>query len=251
MTLAIGAVASLGARAAIASSRRGASSSQPGASAVPSRRLAVPSPGRTTRCALLVRGSPSAIFAARDDAVRRVRTRAVAASDPEEPRTGTMVDAMVDVQDPSLSDKSAFEAGERARLSLGESLDLIPAVWRVVRRRWPRVMVAACAMALATGLLLSAPVLSSKLIEVLIGQRPESQFPKLLASITFIYVMEPVLTFSYVKNVCAVGEEVVARLREDLFRALLVQKVAFFDRWVYFYFGYFGYFGYRTHGQLD
>jgi len=251
MTLAIGAVASLGARAAIASSRRGASSSSPGASAVPSRRLAVPSPGRTTRCALLVRGSPSAIFAARDDAVRRVRTRAVAASDPEEPRTGTMVDAMVDVQDPSLSDKSAFEAGERARLSLGESLDLIPAVWRVVRRRWPRVMVAACAMALATGLLLSAPVLSSKLIEVLIGQRPESQFPKLLASITFIYVMEPVLTFFYVKNVCAVGEEVVARLREDLFRALLVQKVAFFDRWVYFYFGYFGYFGYRTHGQLD
>ena len=42
MTLAIGAVASLGARAAIASSRRGASSSSPGAAAVPSRRLAVP-----------------------------------------------------------------------------------------------------------------------------------------------------------------------------------------------------------------
>ena len=231
MTLAIGAVASLGARAAIASSRRGASSSSPGASAVPSRRLAVPSQGRTTRCALTVRGSPGAIFAARDDAVRRTRTRAVAASDPEEPRTHAALDAaMVDGQDPSLSDKSAFDAGERARLSLGESLDLIPAVWRVVRRRWPRVIVAAGAMALATALLLSAPVLSSKLIEVLIGQRPESQFPKLLASITFIYVMEPVLTFFYVKNVCAVGEEVVARLREDLFRALLVQKVAFFDR---------------------
>ena len=230
MTLAIGAVASLGARAAIASSRRVASSSQPGASAVPSRRLAVPSPGRTTRCAL-VRGSPGAIFAARDDAMRRTRTRAVAASDPEEPRTHAALDAaMVDGQDPSLSDKNAFDAGERARLSLGESLDLIPAVWRVVRRRWPRVIVAAGAMALATALLLSAPVLSSKLIEVLIGQRPESQFPKLLASITFIYVMEPVLTFFYVKNVCAVGEEVVARLREDLFRALLVQKVAFFDR---------------------
>ena len=166
MTLAIGAVASLGARAAIASSRRGASSSSPGASAEPSRRLAVPSPGRTTRCALPVRGSPGAIFAARDDAVRRVRTRAVAASDPEEPRTGTMVDAMVDVQDPSLSDKSAFDAGERARLSLGESLDLIPAVWRVVRRRWPRVLVAACAMALATGLLLSAPVLCFSVVSL-------------------------------------------------------------------------------------
>ena len=82
----------------------------------------------------------------------------------------------------------------------------------------------------ATGLLLSAPVLSSRLIEVLIGQRPDAQFPKLLASITFIYVMEPVMTFFYVKNVCAVGEEVVARLREDLFRALLVQRIEFFDR---------------------
>ena len=66
-----------------------------------------------------------------------------------------------------------------------------------------------------------ALVLSSRLIEVLIGQRPDAQFAKLLASITFIYVMEPVMTFFYVKNVCAVGEEVVARLREDLFRALL------------------------------
>ena len=85
-------------------------------------------------------------------------------------------------------------------------------------------------MAFATGLLLSAPVLSSRLIEVLIGQRPDAQFPKLLAPITFIYVMEPVMTFFYVKNVCAVGEEVVARLREDLFRALLVQRIEFFDR---------------------
>jgi len=91
-------------------------------------------------------------------------------------------------------------------------------------------MIAALSMAFATGLLLSAPVLSSRLIEVLIGQRPDAQFPKLLASITFIYVMEPVMTFFYVKNVCAVGEEVVARLREDLFRALLVQRIEFFDR---------------------
>ena len=91
-------------------------------------------------------------------------------------------------------------------------------------------MIAALSMAFATGLLLSAPVLSSRLIEVLIGQRPDAQFPKLLASMTFIYVMEPVMTFFYVKNVCAVGEEVVARLREDLFRALLVQRIEFFDR---------------------
>ena len=168
---------------------------------------------------------------------RRVRTRAIAASDPEEPRIAARdlpfdASAPADGKDATSTaeDKARFEAGERARLSLGESLDLIPAVWRVVRRRWPRVMIAALSMAFATGLLLSAPVLSSRLIEVLIGQRPDAQFPKLLASITFIYVMEPVLTFFYVRNVCAVGEEVVARLREDLFRALLVQRIEFFDR---------------------
>jgi len=168
---------------------------------------------------------------------RRVRTRAIAASDPEEPRIAARdlpfdASAPADGQDATSTaeDKARFEAGERARLSLGESLDLIPAVWRVVRRRWPRVMIAALSMAFATGLLLSAPVLSSRRIEVLIGQRPDAQFPKLLASITFIYVMEPVLTFFYVRNVCAVGEEVVARLREDLFRALLVQRIEFFDR---------------------
>ena len=166
-----------------------------------------------------------------------MRTRAIAASDPEEPRIAARdlpfdASAPADGQDATSTaeDKARFEAGERARLSLGESLDLIPAVWRVVRRRWPRVMIAALSMAFATGLLLSAPVLSSRLIEVLIGQRPDAQFPKLLASITFIYVMEPVMTFFYVKNVCAVGEEVVARLREDLFRALLVQRIEFFDR---------------------
>ena len=231
MSLAIGAAASVGARAAIASRRPRT------AVAVPS---AVPAPWRTSRCVLAAdaRGSSVAVRTRRAwvRAIRRVRTRAIAASDPEEPRIAARdlpLDASApDGQDatPTAEDKARFEAGERARLSLGESLDLIPAVWRVVRRRWPRVLIAALSMAFATGLLLSAPVLSSRLIEVLIGQRPDAQFPKLLASITFIYVMEPVLTFFYVKNVCAVGEEVVARLREDLFRALLVQRIEFFDR---------------------
>ena len=232
MPLAIGAAAPVGARAAIASRRPRT------AVPVPS---AVPAPWRTSRCAqtTAARGSSVAVRARRACArsTRRVRTRAIAASDPEEPRIAARdlpldASAPADGQDATSTaeDKARFEAGERARLSLGESLDLIPAVWRVVRRRWPRVMIAALSMAFATGLLLSAPVLSSRLIEVLIGQRPDAQFPKLLASMTFIYVMEPVMTFFYVKNVCAVGEEVVARLREDLFRALLVQRIEFFDR---------------------
>jgi len=156
MSLAIGAAASVGARAAIASRRPRT------AVAVPS---AVPAPWRTSRCVLAAdaRGSSVAVRTRRAwvRAIRRVRTRAIAASDPEEPRIAARdlpLDASApDGQDatPTAEDKARFEAGERARLSLGESLDLIPAVWRVVRRRWPRVLIAALSMAFATGLLLS------------------------------------------------------------------------------------------------
>ena len=41
--------------------------------------------------------------------------------------------------------------------------------------------------------------------------------------------MEPLFTFAYVRAMCSLGEEVVASLRRDLFRALLVQRVQFFD----------------------
>jgi ATP-binding cassette subfamily B (MDR/TAP) protein 10 len=118
---------------------------------------------------------------------------------------------------------------ERARLELDRSLRLGAVIARVARRRWPLVLLAAFAMFAATSAVLASPLFSSKLLECLVGQRASDQFPKLLAGLGCIYCVEPLITFVYVKCVCTLGEDVVAHLRRDLFRALLVQRVAFFD----------------------
>lgn len=118
---------------------------------------------------------------------------------------------------------------ERARLELDRSLRLGAVIARVARRRWPLVLLAAFAMFAATSAVLASPLFSSKLLECLVGQRASDQFPRLLAGLGCIYCVEPLITFVYVKCVCTLGEEVVAHLRRDLFRALLVQRVAFFD----------------------
>jgi ABC-type multidrug transport system fused ATPase/permease subunit len=44
------------------------------------------------------------------------------------------------------------------------------------------------------------------------------------------YMIEPLLTRVYMVNVIAAGEKVLATLRMELFRMLLMQKIEFFDR---------------------
>ena len=134
--------------------------------------------------------------------------------------------ARVDDASRSLDDDAD---AERARLELDRSLRLGAVIARVARRRWPVVLLAAFAMLAATSAVLASPLFSSKLLECLVGQRASDQFPRLLAGLGCIYCVEPLVTFVYVKCVCSLGEEVVAHLRRHLFRALLVQRVAFFD----------------------
>ncbi len=45
-----------------------------------------------------------------------------------------------------------------------------------------------------------------------------------------IYIIEPLLSQVYIKQVCAVGEKVQASLRLEAFRIVLMQKIEFFDR---------------------
>ena len=134
--------------------------------------------------------------------------------------------ARVDDASRSLDDDAD---AERARLELDRSLRLGAVIAHVARRRWPLVLLAAFAMFAATSAVLASPLFSSKLLECLVGQRASDQFPRLLAGLGCVYCVEPLITFVYVKCVCTLGEEVVAHLRRDLFRALLVQRVAFFD----------------------
>ena len=46
----------------------------------------------------------------------------------------------------------------------------------------------------------------------------------------FGYLLEPLVTRIYMINIIAAGEKVLATLRMELFRTLLMQKIEFFDR---------------------
>lgn len=112
----------------------------------------------------------------------------------------------------------------------GAALSLAATVARVATRRWRRVLLASAILAVATVLALAVPALNSMFIETLIGTRPIEMLPRYLCCMVAVYLTEPLLSFVYVKALWAMGEEVVASLRRELFRTLLVQRIEFFDR---------------------
>lgn len=68
---------------------------------------------------------------------------------------------------------------------------------------------------------------SGKFFETLIGVRKEP-LGELLAKLGVIYVMEPALTVLFVTNMVHVWENVMANLRSQVFRRILIQKVTFY-----------------------
>jgi ATP-binding cassette subfamily B (MDR/TAP) protein 8 len=119
--------------------------------------------------------------------------------------------------------------GEAERAQILDALSLPAAIARVARRRPRSVALAFAAMLAASAVVLAAPMFSSRIIECFIGARPEAHFARALATLCSLYLGEAAFTFVYVRCACALGEEVVASLRRDLFRALLTQRVRFFD----------------------
>lgn len=65
---------------------------------------------------------------------------------------------------------------------------------------------------------------AGKFFETLIGVRKEP-LKELLAKLGVIYVMEPALTVLFVTNMVHVWENVMANLRSQVFRRILIQKV--------------------------
>ncbi|KAG0575564.1 hypothetical protein KC19_5G012700 [Ceratodon purpureus] len=92
-----------------------------------------------------------------------------------------------------------------------------------------RLAVAAMSLVAATTCTLTMPLFSGKFFETLIGVRKEP-LGELLAKLGVIYVMEPALTVLFVTNMVHVWENVMANLRSQVFRRILIQKVEFFDR---------------------
>lgn len=51
----------------------------------------------------------------------------------------------------------------------------------------------------------------------------------LLSKIAVLYTLEPIFTVIYVINMTSIWEKVMASLRGQIFRRMLIQKVEFFD----------------------
>ena len=67
---------------------------------------------------------------------------------------------------------------------------------------------AGISLTIATLCNLASPVVTGILFEILTGGQPFSHYPKYLAVLGALYLVEPLVTRIYIKNACAAGEKV-------------------------------------------
>ncbi|CAA7060250.1 unnamed protein product [Microthlaspi erraticum] len=132
---------------------------------------------------------------------------------------------IVDEQDPKVE-------GSKSEPEKGESKDLIRwgLVWSLMSKHKLRLGVCLLTLLGCSTCTLSMPVFSGRFFEVLIGVRPEPLW-KLLSKIAFLYALEPIFTIAFVTNMNAIWESVMASLRAQIFRRVLIQKAEFFDKY--------------------
>lgn len=65
---------------------------------------------------------------------------------------------------------------------------------------------------------------AGRFFETLIGRGSETLW-RLLSKIAVLYTLEPIFTIIFVINMTVVWEKVMARLRSQIFRRILIQKV--------------------------
>jgi len=93
-----------------------------------------------------------------------------------------------------------------------------------------RLFIAGLCLFICTASNLASPVLSGMLMETLVKNQPVEQFGKILGILTFGYLLEPLLSKIYMEELIRAGEKVLATLRLELFRTLLMQRISYFDR---------------------
>ncbi|KAJ4736079.1 hypothetical protein LUZ62_010634 [Rhynchospora pubera] len=119
------------------------------------------------------------------------------------------------------ADQSLFPGPEKA-ITWG-------VVWSFLSSHKLRIAVCVASLVACTVCTLSMPLFSGKFFEILVGRRSESLW-SLLSKIGVLYALEPIFTIIFVINMTIIWENVMARLRGQIFRRILVQKVEFFDR---------------------
>ncbi|CAN6213956.1 unnamed protein product [Urochloa humidicola] len=128
---------------------------------------------------------------------------------------------------PSL-DAAAAAADVAAAISSSDAVTWA-GVWALLSRHRARIAVSVAALLACTTCTLSMPLFSGRFFETLIGQGNEPLW-KLLSKIAVLYTLEPIFTIIFVINMTVIWEQVMARLRSQIFRGILIQKMVFFDR---------------------
>ncbi|KAK9839647.1 hypothetical protein WJX81_003007 [Elliptochloris bilobata] len=103
-------------------------------------------------------------------------------------------------------------------------------IWSLVLQQKRHLFIAGAALVFCTACNLASPVMTGLLFETLVGRQPLERYPRLLALLAAMYIAEPLMTRVYIRNACAAGEKVLACLRMELFRTLLMERIEFFDR---------------------
>lgn len=133
-----------------------------------------------------------------------------------------MLDKIVEAA--SLTNGTAAAHKQKRRAPLDDEYIL-----GLVMQHKQHLAIALLTVTLCTASNLAAPVLSGMLFEILVQQQPMGKYAKVFGILLAGYVLEPLLTRVYMNNVIALGEKVLATLRMELFRTLLMQKIEFFD----------------------
>ncbi|KAL1202864.1 ABC transporter B family member 28 [Cardamine amara subsp. amara] len=132
---------------------------------------------------------------------------------------------IVDEQDPKIE-------GSKSEAEKDESKDLIRwgLVWSLMYKHKLRLGICLLTLFGCSACTLSMPVYSGRFFEVLIGVRPEPLW-RLLSKIAVLYALEPIFTIAFVTNMTFIWENVMATLRAQIFRRVLIQKAEFFDKY--------------------
>uniref|UniRef100_J3MKN4 ABC transporter B family member 28 n=1 Tax=Oryza brachyantha TaxID=4533 RepID=J3MKN4_ORYBR len=102
-------------------------------------------------------------------------------------------------------------------------------VWALLSPYRARIAASLAALLACTTCTLSMPLFSGGVFETLIGRGSEPLW-RLLSKIAVLYSLEPIFTIIFVINMTVIWEKVMARLRSQIFRRILIQKMVFFDR---------------------
>ncbi|KAL6639205.1 hypothetical protein ACP70R_022935 [Stipagrostis hirtigluma subsp. patula] len=129
---------------------------------------------------------------------------------------------------PSL-DAAAAAADVAAAVSSSSDAVTWAGVWALLSIHKARIAVSLAALLACTTCTLSMPLFSGRFFETLIGRGSEPLW-RLLSKIAVLYTLEPIFTIIFVINMTVVWEKVMARLRSQIFRRILIQKMVFFDQ---------------------